>query len=377
MPGPCYCAYQATKQATPTYIPRQLGSQAHGPRNTSRGHRPVALEHGIHNRRRRSRRRSGAPHLPRSGRVPTAGMDQTRRRPSFRYRGRGLPAGRVRTAHHDETVHEERRPAAYLPQEGARQDPVRDRHDPIPLPTPGTDERPPHPGRHTPPGPARLPRPPSLARPHRGPGPPRRAAPRLRSDPRIHLHRRQNSGDAQQRPAGRAGPSGMAQDLRQPRRPRVHTDRTAVGLLPDPPGGAGLRTGAGTAPPQPDHHQMVEGGTPGHLRRLQPERPRQDRVIGLRSAAHRIRVGPRHLGRAARCRDRGLPHGPLRGALSGGGRPDRRNRRRTGADRRLLEWAARDEAAGEGDAPWPPNYPKMPGEPPRVQPSKMVEENWQ
>ena len=44
---------------------------------------------------------------------------------------------------------------------------------------------------------------------------------------------------------------------------------------------------------------------------------------------------------------------------------------------RLLEWAARDEAAGEGDAPWPPNYPKMPGEPPRVQPSKMVEENWQ
>ncbi len=43
---------------------------------------------------------------------------------------------------------------------------------------------------------------------------------------------------------------------------------------------------------------------------------------------------------------------------------------------RLLEWAARDEAAGLGDAPWPPNYPKMPGEPPRVQPSKMVKENW-
>ena len=42
----------------------------------------------------------------------------------------------------------------------------------------------------------------------------------------------------------------------------------------------------------------------------------------------------------------------------------------------LLEWSARDEAAGLGDAPWPPNYPKMPGEPPRVQPSKMVKENW-
>jgi DNA ligase D-like protein (predicted polymerase) len=36
----------------------------------------------------------------------------------------------------------------------------------------------------------------------------------------------------------------------------------------------------------------------------------------------------------------------------------------------LLEWVARDEAAGIGDAPWPPHYPKMPGEPPRVQPSK-------
>lgn len=35
-----------------------------------------------------------------------------------------------------------------------------------------------------------------------------------------------------------------------------------------------------------------------------------------------------------------------------------------------LEWVARDEEAGEGDAPWPPHYPKMPGEPPRVQPSK-------
>ncbi len=36
----------------------------------------------------------------------------------------------------------------------------------------------------------------------------------------------------------------------------------------------------------------------------------------------------------------------------------------------LLEWVARDEENGLGDAPWPPHYPKMPGEPPRVQPSK-------
>lgn len=35
-----------------------------------------------------------------------------------------------------------------------------------------------------------------------------------------------------------------------------------------------------------------------------------------------------------------------------------------------LEWVKRDEDDGLGDAPWPPHYPKMPGEPPRVQPSK-------
>src|SRR6266704_1463872 len=36
----------------------------------------------------------------------------------------------------------------------------------------------------------------------------------------------------------------------------------------------------------------------------------------------------------------------------------------------LLELAAEHEAAGFGDAPWPPHYEKQAGEPPRVQPSK-------
>src|ERR671918_540605 len=36
----------------------------------------------------------------------------------------------------------------------------------------------------------------------------------------------------------------------------------------------------------------------------------------------------------------------------------------------LLELVARHEAEGLGDAPWPPNYVKQPGEPPRVQPSR-------
>ena len=42
----------------------------------------------------------------------------------------------------------------------------------------------------------------------------------------------------------------------------------------------------------------------------------------------------------------------------------------------LLEMVHRDDAAGLGDLPYPPSYPKMPGEPPRVQPSKKVADNW-
>ena len=36
----------------------------------------------------------------------------------------------------------------------------------------------------------------------------------------------------------------------------------------------------------------------------------------------------------------------------------------------LLAMHERDRAAGLPDAPWPPVYPKMPGEPPRVAPSR-------
>jgi DNA primase len=42
----------------------------------------------------------------------------------------------------------------------------------------------------------------------------------------------------------------------------------------------------------------------------------------------------------------------------------------------LLEWALRDERDhGLGDLPYPPEYPKMPGEPLRVQPSRAKRSN--
>ena len=48
-----------------------------------------------------------------------------------------------------------------------------------------------------------------------------------------------------------------------------------------------------------------------------------------------------------------------------------------GSLRTALEWYARDAANGEGELPYPPEYPKMPGEPPRVQPSKKNPANWE
>jgi DNA ligase D-like protein (predicted polymerase) len=42
----------------------------------------------------------------------------------------------------------------------------------------------------------------------------------------------------------------------------------------------------------------------------------------------------------------------------------------------VLDMVADDEEQGLGEAPWPPHYPKMPGEPPRVRPSAKKEENW-
>ena len=57
-------------------------------------------------------------------------------------------------------------------------------------------------------------------------------------------------------------------------------------------------------------------------------------------------------------------------ALRGVRRSARRDGRRAGSLEKLLELAAKDEAAGLGDAPWPPHFRKMEGEAPRVAPSR-------
>src|ERR1700686_3580090 len=52
------------------------------------------------------------------------------------------------------------------------------------------------------------------------------------------------------------------------------------------------------------------------------------------------------------------------------GDPNARMELTPGSLERLLELADRDEAAGLGDAPWPPHFRKMEGEAPRVAPSR-------
>jgi DNA ligase D len=42
----------------------------------------------------------------------------------------------------------------------------------------------------------------------------------------------------------------------------------------------------------------------------------------------------------------------------------------------LLEWWQRDLDNGLGELSFPPDFPKMPGEPPRVQPSRLNPDNW-
>ena len=42
----------------------------------------------------------------------------------------------------------------------------------------------------------------------------------------------------------------------------------------------------------------------------------------------------------------------------------------------LLDLWEEQVAAGQGELNYPPDHPKMPGEPPRVQPSKKVAANW-
>ena len=148
------------------------------------------------------------------------------------------------------------------------------------------------------------------------------------------------------------------------------------------------RPGPRAVPPdaRPRHDQLVEGGAGrADLRRLQPDGPGSDDRRGLLDSADPGRPGVRaaHLGRARR-RRAGRSDGDL------DAHPVRRARRRLEAVLRpaepgrlegALEMYERDVrdlgtgSYGGAEMPYPPDYPKMPGEPSRVQPSRARADN--
>ncbi|HWI30652.1 MAG TPA: non-homologous end-joining DNA ligase [Microbacterium sp.] len=81
-----------------------------------------------------------------------------------------------------------------------------------------------------------------------------------------------------------------------------------------------------------------------------------DELDGLDPAAFTVRTIPERLATVG---------DPWRGFLDKPGRIDT-----------LLEWWERDLGNGLKELPFPPDFPKMPGEPPRVQPSRINPENW-
>ena len=111
--------------------------------------------------------------------------------------------------------------------------------------------------------------------------------------------------------------------------------------------------------------EMVEGRASWRVPRLQPEREGSDHVLRVFSApaAGRARFDAASLARSARLRSGGLHRlftVPERFAKIGD--PHAEMDAQPGSLEKLLELADKDEAAGLGDAPWPPHFRKMEGE---------------
>ena len=118
---------------------------------------------------------------------------------------------------------------------------------------------------------------------------------------------------------------------------------------------------------------VVEGGARRRVF-LDYNQAARDRTIAsawsVRGRAAGDRVDAGDLGDPARRRARGLRRADGAGPVRRARRPARRPGRRACATSRRAGVVRPDERAGLGDLPYPPEYPKMPGEPIRVQPSR-------
>ena len=125
--------------------------------------------------------------------------------------------------------------------------------------------------------------------------------------------------------------------------------------------------------PDDRHQQVVEGGAPRRLPRLQPEREGPHRRLGLLGPPDARRAGvdaARPGTRCPTCEPEDFTLATVPALFAERGDPGAGIDDAVGSLEALLELSARHEAEGLGDAPWPPHYRKQAGEPPRVQPSK-------
>ena len=94
------------------------------------------------------------------------------------------------------------------------------------------------------------------------------------------------------------GLAGYPKTSGLPRDPRQRPDRAALGLHRGAPCGAGPGARGRAPRAEERHQQVVEGGAPRRLRRLQPERPRSDdrvRLLG-QARSRRPRLLPARVG---------------------------------------------------------------------------------
>ena len=173
------------------------------------------------------------------------------------------------------------------------------------------------------------------------------------------------------RAARRARLHRLPQDLGRPRHAHLRPHRAALDVHRRPPCGDRLRPGArAPLPGEVTTKWWKEERGERDLRRLQPERPRpHDRLAPTASAPSRARRSRRR-STGTSCRASRPRTSPSRRCRRASPSAATATRRSTTSRTRCSRCWTSTSATRPGDMPYPPDYPKMPGEPKRVQPSR-------
>ena len=182
---------------------------------------------------------------------------------------------------------------------------------------------------------------------------------------------RRRARDARGARGGRA--RRLAEDVRLARDPHQRPDRAALDVPGGPPGGPRARprrraARARTSRPRSGGRRSATASSSTTTRTPRTGRsPRPTRSGRCPTRASRRRCPGT---RSRPSRPRRSRSTPCRRGSPSIGDPGAGIDDAVGSLEALLELSRRDEAEGLGDAPWPPNYAKQAGEPPRVQPSR-------